>query len=399
MKIMKVMDIDLNSIKFNTNYYNEVSEVKSEEEIKPIEEEKVEEVPEVIEDADEKIEEIEKVEGEIVEANAEEVEEENKEDWGKAIPFDVDALEPTPTGFAINKDDQIIDSITPLSLYCTDAGKKGVGAKIILIFLAKAKSGKLFTLNTVYQIEKEEEYKFAKMNIPFFNDRNNYNDEYSRQNIDAMLKNTLPAFVTDLEVVSDSILNNDTEYFKINGVYGNMDCSTTLIFSMRPAIFTCIKFTESYIKECILNNHDIIMSSAHGFSNTLINLFVVDSVDSVISMAKVDRKTKDVTVLARVMYYVEKGVKEASSLLFTTNPGIKFEKSKFNTTIQKINESYMEDSDQYLTELMFDTRINDKAYTCYLAQNKNKNYRLFLLDTTAQTDLSKMVMEFKSVMK
>jgi hypothetical protein len=354
---MNIGDIDLNSIKFNNNYYNEMG-----------------------------------INASVTEA----VTNENGET--EYIPR---PELPKPYGYIINDDDKIIQSITPLSLYCSENNdkKKGVGSKIILIFLAQAKTGKLFTLNTVYQVETEEEYKFAKMNIPFFNDRNNYSDEYSRQNIDAMLKNTLPAFVSSLDVTTDDILNNNIESLNLTVAYKNEMEINTMTFTISPAIFCCIKFTEAYIRECILNNHDIIMSSAHGFINTPISLFTVDTVDNIISMAKVDKKSKDITVLVRVMYYVEKGVKEALSLLFTTNPGVKFEKGKFNTTIAKINESYMEDSDQYLTELMFDTRINDKAYTCYLAQNKNKYYKLFLLDTKAQTDLTTLVKEFKGVMK
>jgi len=289
-------------------------------------------------------------------------------------------------GNVINtNNDFIIESISPLSLY-------GYEHSMALFLLAKVKSGKLFTLMSIYETENEEEEKFIKECIPFYNDGSTNGDSLFRKLVDNTIIDTLPIYLSDFNIMTeDGQLNNNTKrfYMKAKRLINNKEFENR--FYLSPNIAISLLFIENYILEGIKNNHDITLATTFGHRVIdEVSIFNVGKVDSIVSLAPIDKKN-NVAIMFKMIQCTPEGNKESLYLLSAYHTSCKLDKKKITTTIESMNEQYLHDANQYISDFFFNTNINGNGYTIHCAKNINNNYKIFILDSATSTYLTHLV--------
>lgn len=253
-----------------------------------------------------------------------------------------------------------------------------------LIWLCESASGKIFLLNTNYLVSELEERIIRESLFGTY-----YQFVGSRLSTDILL-NKLPVFNTDMEFSIQEPIENNYNDITLKALISKHN--RDIIFHMNIELFSSFRCIDNCMLELSFGTdiHSAIFSASKSLeSNT--EPFVIDNIDSIISMGVVTKNTY--AVLFRATRYIDKGVKESVLLLSTFDLGVRFKRSKFKKSTL---ESYLSDSNEYIGSLFFDCKfINiDKSYTCIKAKNKNNINKLFLLDNGVKEQLMTMIKEY-----
>lgn len=266
-----------------------------------------------------------------------------------------------------------------------------------LVFICKDTSGDIFTLGKNYCITTKEENDMIEA-LPFYNDDKFENYKASVN----LLVNTLESYSSEFEIKAES------DFVKSSEPRFSIDCkdisnNTDVKIYMKANHMDCLKFIDSYIYEGINNNHDLALASTLSLDNIYEDIFLVDKIESIVSMApainkKQKKDIKSIGVVLKLSNFISIDEKEISYLLipFETATGYNIKKFK-DKSIDDIMDSYYGDSDQYLSRLLIDkVRISgvDKEYMIVKACSKDNRYRMFLFDNATREELIKMIDEY-----
>jgi len=290
---------------------------------------------------------------------------EEKQIAGLNIPSDLDVNK-----FIKSDDDKIIKSITPLTLYNY---KVSYHDYVQLSYLVKNATGKIFIISTIYDAVYEGDDKildFIKNHVSFYDDKQ-YIDNKSRELVNKTLINTLPNFYFDGNI--DFVGENT---FSINAVVGDGIYENEVQFTFDIAIANTIKFTQVYISECTLNNHDIVLCNIHGSNDTEMNLFIVDKVLDIINIATVNEQKTAISIMLKV---ADKEGNE-SFVLFLCNYVNNKILSKVNSTLDDISNMYNNNEDYWLAEFFYSTKIGDDGCVIYSTKNNKCKYTTFIFN-------------------
>jgi uncharacterized protein YxeA len=192
--------------------------------------------------------------------------------------------------------------------------------------------------------------------------------------------------------------NTDLNFFKEGDSYylygvDSKDLDNTIHkIEMNTDIFTSIAYIDNAIYESLLDDHDMISATAVGARPSNANTFIVDNIDSVTSMALADKDTNTIAVIFKPLRYVDHGA-EIIKVLMPVCVEEKFNKKKFNTTVDKITETFDAVGENYILDFMFDITLEDKEYLA-LRVNNNSSSLLLLLGEDQQTKLAELIDKF-----
>ena len=290
---------------------------------------------------------------------------EEKQIAGLSVPSNIDISK-----FIKTDEDKIIKSISPLAVYNYQISYHDY---IQLAYLAKNATGKVFIINVIYDAVYEGDEKiveFIKNNISFYDDKK-YVDNKSREMINKMLFNTLPTFYSD-----NTITFKDDNTFALKCVVGDGVYENDTEFYFDAPIMNCIKFTEVYVKEAILNNHDIVLCNIHGANDTKMDLFKVAKVLDIINIAPLNEEQTAIAIMLKV---ADKDDKESFILFVCSYVNDKI-KSKLNSTIDEVTNMYANNEDYWLAEFFYSAEVGEEGYVIYSAKNNKIKYTTFMFN-------------------
>lgn len=337
----------------------------------------VETKEEVIEESKEVEEEVEKSENETEESAEDSPEEVETEEISENEPEE-------------KRNDYRIEQIVPFSMSVTDNPQNPETKIASLFFIAKSKSGIIYSLYTSYLLENEYEVDQIK-NLPFHVE-NNFSSFRIASN---MVINSYDVFATDFNFT----YNKDIEDYKFNIKairQDNEGLHETVQLNMISDVFNSLKYIDTYVFDNSLNNYELSVASLSATDDVpdtkpteLIN---VSKINRIVAMAQLKNSTT-----CAVEYIVEDDNNNKYTVLSSFNLGVKFNKRKFKgMTVEKINNNYLIESDQYLQLYSTYCRFNniDKEYLISRARNKDNKTIMFMLDTTIRTELESMIGEY-----
>jgi hypothetical protein len=278
-------------------------------------------------------------------------------------------------------DDNIIVSATPLSMNNISDNSAG------LFFIIETKSGKTNILYTTYLLEEFESEILADI-VPY----HVLNNFPSFRICADIIINSFTAYITNFSFSYDS--NEEKYSYSIPAIEVNKDSivDKQVKFYMSSDVFCSLKYIDNYMYECDVNNYELSMASISARENDEISeTIIVDKVDRIVAMAKI----KDSTTYA-IEFAVISG-ENKYIILSTFNLGKKFSRKKFKgMTIDKINDTFLQDSDQYLQIFSEFCRFDnmDKDYLIIKGKNKNGTNKIFMLDGTVRTEFETMIFEY-----
>lgn len=291
-----------------------------------------------------------------------------------------------------------MESIVPAGISKRIIERNGKSVNLAnLVFICKDTSGDIFTLGKNYCITTKEENDMIEA-LPFYNDDKFENYKASVN----LLVNTLESYSSEFEIKAES------DFVKSSEPRFSIDCkdisnNTDVKIYMNANHMDCLKFIDSYIYEGINNNHDLALASTLSLDNINEDIFLVDKIESIVSMApainkKQKKDIKSIGVVLKLSNFISIDEKEISYLLIPFETGTGYDIKKFKgKSIDDIMDSYYGDSDQYLSRLLIDkVRISgvDKEYMIVKACSKDNKYRMFLFDNATREELVKMIDEY-----
>lgn len=279
-----------------------------------------------------------------------------------------------------------IETITPLSVENKDILSENI---ITNYWLCKLSNDNLIIMCCNFIVDDEEKEVLSKT-VPYHENKTFMNHSIVRN----MLLSKFPVYLSDflfyksennkVEIVS-KLLSKDSEVDE-NIVHFN--------FSLD--IFASFAYTENYITDSILNYHDISLATLSGaivpeIETTLYNISDID----ILSVVSIDKKKKSIGVLLRTESKDEELQHYNILIPFESNVKVNRKKSK-GATIQKIQESYLLNDDEYISLFMFESRIEnvDKEYLFIKAKNKDGKSILFTMDSAVRQILLNKIADF-----
>ena len=287
-----------------------------------------------------------------------------------------------------------ISYTTPLTISSNIINGKNIAT---IFFLCKDEAQDfMYILYHNYIVEDDEDDATIRSN-PLHDDEN----FISKMVAANMIAKHLPKYNTDLVFnKNEDRYAEDKEKFYLLGVPSNNN-ETICRFNMSSDVFASMSFTDSYLIEDYMNNHDFtqaILTGAdknnHGYIS---EIYMVDDVETIISLALADKKSGTLGCVFKVKRYIDDGVSDAFKILVPfVVEGSKFKKDKFNATMESIGDDYAKDADQYVCDFMWNTRIGniDKEYLIIKGKNKDNLSKVFFLDTDLENKLSELVDKF-----
>lgn len=307
-----------------------------------------------------------------------------------------------------------VKTATPYNASINESNGKNIGS---IYFLCKDENDKLFVIMKSYCFNSKDEAELSIYSLPFYND---YEIEFASSKIvNSLLFTCLDVYCIDMEFTVEEGFDKDSEPY----VYANSykwDANKIgsekekVKLKMSADIFSCIAFINSYIFDGVDNEHDLTLATVVGSKvlETPAEFFVVDKVESIISMAPAEVKVKrkglskllgskkvryDTTlgIVLKLSTYTNNTDRDIVYLLTPFDIGVSFDESKFNgNTIEQIQDNYYGDSDQYVGTLMISNiRLHgvDKEYMIVRGKTKDKKVKLFLFDFSAQEELKHLI--------
>jgi len=281
--------------------------------------------------------------------------------------------------------DKIIVSATPFSM---NSVPYNISPKILnvstLFFIAQTKSGDTCVLYTSYLSEEEIEDEMIKSS-PFHVDNN-----FSSFRICAdIIVDSFPTYITDF--IFD--YNNEEEYYKFSIMCKNIDNSNDPTrFYMSSDVFCSIKYIDNYLFDGNINNYELSMASISGREmDNLSKVIMVEKIDSIAAVVQIKKSTT-----YAIEFIVVNG-ENKYTILSTFDLGKKFNRKKSKgITIDKLNNTFLKDSDQYLQIFSEFCKFNNinKEYLIIKAKNKDNINNIFMIDEDIKTEFEKMIFEY-----
>lgn len=284
-------------------------------------------------------------------------------------------------------DDNIIVTATPFSMN-TLLDNTSSSPKIIssLFFIIQTKARNTYILYTSYLLEDEMEQEILN-NSPFHVENNFSNFRICS---DIIIK-TLPVYITDF-IFNDTEENGNYRYSIQAKEVINKELQKPIRFYMTSDIFCSLKYIDNYIFEEDINNYELSMASISARELDIPSEVVtVDKVDRIIAMVPMKH-----TTTCGIEFVVVSG-ENKYTLLCTFNLGKKFGRKKFKgMNIDKINDIFLKESDQYLQLFSEFCRFDniDKDYLIIKGKNKDGINKLFMLDGTVRVELEGMITDY-----
>lgn len=310
--------------------------------------------------------------------------------------IDVDAKE-------IKQDmSHIIKTVTPFIINSREKNGRIIGT---LTFLCLDGNDELITLNRNYILNDEDENDILKL-IEFHVD-----SMYSNAIICGQLvMNHLPCYISDFKFEVENTSDNRV-FLNATETRDN----SIKRFEFTPEVYSALNFIDDYIfKEEIENDYDLRLATAIGSKENLDSkFFVVNNIDSIISMVSTDRKPeglfgkirdvfdKEVSTSIGIVFKatgISDETSETVSLLTPFDIGVSFDKSKFKgDSVEDLQNNYYGDSDQYVATLIADeSRLYgiDKEYMMIRGKSKDGKVKIFLLDSSIKEQLIHMIKDY-----
>ena len=307
-----------------------------------------------------------------------------------------------------NKEEYLIlKTATPYNATVINAHGVSVGT---IYFLCKDGDDKLFILMRNYILNSEED-KMSILALPFYHD---YDEEFaSGKIVNSLLNQCLDTYVSGMEFsVDDSFkkVSNPSVYLKASSI----STKEEVVIKMTADIFSCMSFIDSYIFDKVDNEHDLTLATVAGSKvlDTSVEFFVVDKIESIVSMAPVEVHVKrkglaklfgtknkkyntTLGIVLKVSRYISNNEREIVHILTPFDVGVEYDESKFRgNTIDNIQSNYYGDSDQYVGTLMISNiRLLgvDKEYMVIRGKSKDKRVKIFLFDSSVQQELKSLI--------
>lgn len=265
-----------------------------------------------------------------------------------------------------------IKNCTILNLTCSYSEELALAN---LVWLCKDNNDELFILNTNYVIESLEDDEMLKTMII-----HNTRMFVGTTLVTSILVDSLKSYTTDFEMkkensdITMSAITSDKKYITLK---------------LSENIFASMKMMDSFILEGITNPHDISLASISAFTNDndSIEFVEISKIESIVNISKISKN--DIGVIFRVALS-----DEVVSLLVPFRVEFNIKRKKFKgLSMDKIQETYMSDDNQYVNEFCFNFKFSniDKDYFCIKGKNKNNISKLFLLDSTTVIELKNLI--------
>lgn len=283
-----------------------------------------------------------------------------------------------------------IDTVTPLTLLLRKGTSKGDIATLVLL-CKDDDLGEMFTLSHNYIVEDEEEIQNL-YKVPFFEENNFVSTKIAAD----MIMREEKSYITDFQFNYEKS-NVPNQQFYIDAVRNSKEDKDIYRFFMSPAVFTCIAYFDDFVCNPYENNHDVVLATTEGFlkENAPVDVFIVDRVDKIIEMANTN-VGNNIAVVSKLMRYTADAA-ESIKVLSSYELEQKFNKKKFkDCTVQKLEENFTNDADQYLTDFMTFCHIKniDKDYDILRVSNKNKETKIIFMDMDIRKELEEMIMNY-----
>lgn len=300
---------------------------------------------------------------------------EEKQIAGLTVPSAIDISK-----FMKTDDDKIIKSITPLALYNY---KVSYHDYTQLSFLAKNAANKIFIINSIFDTIYDGDEKiveFAKENISFYEEKA-YVDNKSRELVNRILIQSLPNYYSNLDI------NFKDDKFSMEVIVGDgiYESKEELVFD--APIMNTIKFTVAYITDCVLNNHDIVLSNYYGFVDIETSLYKIKNVVDIVNLAPLNEEQTAIAVMLKI---TDENDKE-SFLLFVASYINDKIRAKLNSTIEYITNLYSNNSDYWLADFFYSTKLNDEEYIVYSAKNNENKHTTYLFNKECVDQIEKLL--------
>ena len=289
-------------------------------------------------------------------------------------------------------DDYIIDTIVPFSMNILDNPNNPDTKIASLFFIAKSKSDYTFSIYTSHLLENDDEVESIKNIYPFHID-NNFSSFRIASN---MIINSYKVYSTDFNFE----YNKDAEFYKFSIKAIRQDSKglhETVQFNMISDVFAGLKYIDTYAYDLTLNNYELSIASLSAKDSTpdivpteMIN---ANKLDRVVAMAPIG---KDSTTYG-IEFVALDDNDNKYTILSTFNLGQKFNKKKYKgMDINKIQNNYLKEEDQYLQLFATYCRFNniDKEFLIIKAKNKDGKHILLMLDSTVRIELQTLIGEY-----
>lgn len=252
-----------------------------------------------------------------------------------------------------------------------------------LFFIIKTKSGKIRVFYSSYLSEDEFDNDFVR-ELPFHVENNFLT---FRIFADTVI-NSFTTYITDF--IFD--YNPEEEYpFSIKSKNIN-NANGPEKFYMSSDIFFSIKYIDNYIFEGHNVDYELSLASISGVeSDRLSKIIMVDKIDSISAMVQLKKTT------TYAIEFVVMNGEDKYTILSTFDLGKKFNKKKSKgITLDKLNDTFMKDSDQYLQVLSEFCKFNniDKDYLIIKGKNKDNENVIFMINEDVRIEFEKMISEY-----
>lgn len=288
-----------------------------------------------------------------------------------------------------------IETAVPYSLTIVESQSRSKIAMLIWLCTIKGDSNnKLVGLTTNYQLESDYEIDILK-ELPFCDE--NYFSSI-RLGINSVI-NSIDLYSTDMEF--SYYKEDNEEYYSANAIISKENNITPISIKVCPIMFASMKYVDNVIMNYGTNNHALnsaVLSSGLKYDIEQPELFIIDKIDSVTSLAPTSKNSTSICCLFKALKYKGKDEMEFINILTSFDMETKYNKKKFrgNTNPDKILNNYLKDSDQYVTDFIDNCRIinMDKEFMIIKVYNKDKKYKLVALDNGTIESLKGMIEQF-----
>lgn len=285
-------------------------------------------------------------------------------------------------------DDHEITSISPLSLYNDNNF-------IIMNYLAKVKSGKLVILAELFNNFTNNDIKYLKENIPFYVDIETISTNSAKWNTDGLIIDTLPIYITNLNIeVENNELNSDNKFY-IDSIYsiknnlGECELKSHKFF-LSPNILTSLVILENYIlnKNTAINDLDLNTAITIGKNKPIdSSIFISNKINDKISIASIDKN--NIMAICKFEYLTDDNI-EFINLAILYDIEDKINKNKFDITLDDIKSMY-KNNELYMTQFFFNITINNNLYYMYYANDISNTSKLIIIDESVYNSLSEII--------
>lgn len=250
-------------------------------------------------------------------------------------------------------------------------------------YIAQIETGTIIIYSS-YLLENEVDNAIVS-SCPFHTDNNFISFTISSK----IINSSLPSYATDFNFEFDK--DNESFYFKARRLNSETE-QDTIIFNCTSDMFASIKYIDNYIFEGSSSDYMLGLAAISSMDkDEPSKVIIADRVDRVIAMAQIGKSD------TCAVEFVIKRNDESYTVLTTFSFENSFSKKKFKgMNIDKLNNNFLKESDQYLQLFTEYARFSniDKEYLVIKGENKDKDEKLFLLDSTLRIELESMINNF-----